>query len=267
MSTLLNHVMTNGFPLDPSSIIHLFVGGSTLHGAKVEGYDDLDIYGCYVEPSDRILGIKTMEHFVWSSGSQAEKNTANDVDITMYSLHRWAELMMKGNPAILHYLYAYPLSSTNPTVWDKHIIPLREQLLTKKAAKQYLGFANSQRMRLTGERGMGRHGQRPDLIEKYGYDTKFAMHYIRLLYECHELLAEKFLTLPLKQKDHLIDIRKGKYTQDEVFETGKCLMRECEILLEESDLPENIDVHLLSNAVANAYREHWEINEYKEKIW
>jgi predicted nucleotidyltransferase len=258
MNDLLGHVLTNGFPLDKSSIIHLFVGGSTLHGAKVEGYDDLDIYGCYVEPPDRILGIKTMEHFVWSSGSQAEKNTANDVDITMYSLHRWAELMMKGNPAILHYLYS-PVYHLN-TVWENHIVPLREQLLTKKAAKQYLGFANSQRMRLTGERGMGRHGQRPDLIEKYGYDVKFAMHYIRLLLECKELLTDKFLTLPSKKKNFLIEIRTGKFFQDEIFSIGKELMADCEILLEKSDLPENIDVHLLSNAVANAYREHWEMN-------
>lgn len=50
-----------GFPLDSSSIIHLFIGGSQLHGAKVEGYDDLDIYGCYIEPPERILGIMALE--------------------------------------------------------------------------------------------------------------------------------------------------------------------------------------------------------------
>ena len=251
MDTLLGHVMTAGFPLDKSSVIHLFVGGSTLHGAKVEGYDDLDIYGCYIEPPERRCGIMTMEHFCWSSGSQAEKNTAKDVDITMYSLHRWAELVMKGNPAITHFLFSSWPDDTS-YVWPNWILPLQERLMTKKAAKQYLGFANSQRMRLTGERGMGRHGQRPDLIEKYGWDCKFGMHMIRLMYECRELLTSQFITLPRPEKDLLIDIRIGKYTQDQAFEMYDELRAECDKLLDNSDLPENPDIRMLSTAVAKA---------------
>src|ERR1051326_4740606 len=149
---LLPLVLTAGFPLYPACIIHLFIGGSQLHGAKVEGYDDLDIYGSYIEPPERILGVMPLEHFVWSSGSDREKNTANDVDVTMYSLHRWGELMMKGNPAIIHYLYAD--NSLAGETWNTHILSQRGSLLSKKAALQYLAFADSQRMRLTGERGM-----------------------------------------------------------------------------------------------------------------
>ena len=254
VSTLMEHVYKAGF-VDDSEVVHLFVGGSTLHGAKVSGYDDLDIYGAYIEPPKRILGLLTMEHFVWSTGSDRCLNVADDVDITMYSLHRWGELMMKGNPAILHYLYAD--NTIGFTVWNKHIRPHREELLSKKSAKQYIGFANSQRMRLTGERGMGKHGQRPDLIEKYGYDTKFAMHYIRLLYECRELLRDKYLTLPRPEKDQLIAIRTGKYTQTEMFQMGADLMAECEALLAKSDLPEVCSVHLLSRIIADAYQAHW----------
>ena len=257
-SHLLDRVLSAGFPLNPLSIIHLFIGGSQLHGAKVDGYDDLDIYGCYIEPPDRILGTMPLEHFVWSTGSDRQKNTAEDVDITMYSLHRWGELMLKGNPAILHFLYApneYPRGRT----WETNILPLRESLLSKKAARQYLGFADSQRMRLTGERGMGRHGQRPDLIEKYGYDTKFAMHYIRLLYECRELLKDRHLTLPRPQpeRQHLIDIRTGKYTQDEVFGAGHDLMEQCESLLAISSLPDEVDRPHLSRLIAAGYLAHW----------
>lgn len=257
--TLLEHVLGAGFPLEASSIIHLFVGGSQLHGAKVEGYDDLDIYGCYIEPPERILGVDPLPHFVWSSGSDREKNTANDVDVTMYSLHRWGELMLKGNPAILHYLYASGEIPAKDSVWQL-IMEVRENLVSKKSAQQYLGFANSQRMRLTGERGMGRHGQRPDLVEKYGYDTKFAMHYVRLLLECKELLQDRRLTLPLREKDMLIKIRTGGYSQAEVFAMGQALDADCQSLMAASDLPDRPDRHLLSGVIAKAYREHWERN-------
>lgn len=255
---LLRHLQVAGYPDHPSTIIHLFVGGSQLHGAKVTGYDDLDIYGCYVEPRDRILGLLSMEHFVWSSASHDQKNTADDVDITMYSLHRWGELMLKGNPAILHYLFAENYAPSNRT-WDEHIISRREMFLSKRAANQYLGFADSQRMRLTGERGMGRHGQRPDLVEEFGFDVKFAMHYIRLLYECRELLRQNYLTLPRPEPErtHLIDIRSGKLTQQEVFACGKDLATECESLLAASHLPDTPDVRVISQILADAYEHHW----------
>ena len=260
-SRLFGHIASAGFPLVQECVIHLFIGGSQLHGAKIEGYDDLDIYSCYIEPPERILGVMPLEHFVWSSGSDREKNTANDVDVTMYSLHRWGELMLKGNPAIVHFLYADGEQTLLPT-WKDQILPHRESLLSKRAAQQYIGFAESQRMRLTGERGMGRHGQRPDLIEKFGYDTKFAMHYIRLLYECRELLKSNFLTLPRPEpeRQHLIDIRSGKFAQEEVFAHGRELAAECESLLAASTLPDEIDGAHISRVIARAYRSHWEHN-------
>lgn len=256
MSNLVKHVLDSGFPLQAGSLIHLFVGGSQLHGAKVHGYDDLDIYGCYVEPPERILGVLALEHFVWSSGSATEKNTADDVDVTTYSLHRWGELIRKGNPAILHYLFAANDLSSSET-WERFIGSHRERLISKKAAMQYIGFAASQRMRLTGERGMGRHGQRPDLVERYGFDVKFAMHYVRLLGECRELLLDHRVTLPRPEKALLIDIRTGKYTQEQVLGIGDDLERECQQLLEKSDLPDNVDINMLSQQIADAYQYHW----------
>jgi uncharacterized protein len=250
----MKHVIDAGFPPDVA-MVHLFVGGSQLHGAKVEGYDDLDIYGAYIEPPQRILGLDMLEHFVWSSGAEGQLNTADDVDVTCYSLHRWGELMLKGNPAILHFLYAGNV--LGQTVWDTHIQPHREELLSRKSAAQYMAFAESQRMRLTGERGMGKHGQRPDLIAKYGYDTKFAMHYIRLLYECREILRDRHLTLPRPERDELIRIRTGKLSQEEMFALGRELKAECESLLASSELPEAPDKRGLSRILSKAYLAHW----------
>jgi hypothetical protein len=55
MADLMQHVRESEFPF-PERVIHLFVGGSELHGAKVHGTDDLDIYGLYIEPPDLVLG-------------------------------------------------------------------------------------------------------------------------------------------------------------------------------------------------------------------
>jgi len=119
---LVEKVLDAGSPLKVTSLIHLFVGGSQLHGAKVSGYDDLDIYGCYIEPPERILGVLPIDHYVWSSGSATERNTA-DEDVTTYSLHRCGELIRKGNPAILHYHFAADALSSSDT-WRNSSVPI-----------------------------------------------------------------------------------------------------------------------------------------------
>ena len=97
MSDLLKHVRESGFSFS-DRLIQLFVGGSELHGAKVHGTDDLDIYGVYIEPPDRVLGLESMPHFVWSTAGADRRNGPNDVDVTLYSLKKWAGLACKGNP-------------------------------------------------------------------------------------------------------------------------------------------------------------------------
>jgi hypothetical protein len=41
----LQLILALGFPLDRADIIHAFVGGSALHGVKLSGTDDTDVYG------------------------------------------------------------------------------------------------------------------------------------------------------------------------------------------------------------------------------
>jgi hypothetical protein len=45
--------------------------------------------------------------------------------------------------------------------------------------------------------GKGRDVTRPELVEKHGYDTKFAAHMVRLGYQGVELLETGRFTLPL----------------------------------------------------------------------
>ncbi len=79
MADLLQHVRGSGFCF-PDRLIHLFVGGSELHGAKVDGTDDLDISGVFVEPSEMVLGLKSMPHLVWSTAGNDRRTGIYSVD-------------------------------------------------------------------------------------------------------------------------------------------------------------------------------------------
>jgi predicted nucleotidyltransferase len=253
MADLLQHVAQSGFPF-PDRLIHLFVGGSELHGAKVHGTDDLDIYGVYIEPPEMVLGLDSMPHFVWSTAGNDRRNGPNDVDITLYSLRQWSGLACKGNPTALHFLFANG-TLQNP-LWDD-IVSRKSVFLARSCAKQFTGFADDQLKRMIGQKGRGKKGQRPEIETRYGYDVKAAMHTLRLLYECKELVTHGCITMPRPERDLLIRVRTGKYSMEKVAAMAHKQFAECDEAAKASSLPEKIDRPAVSKLLAESYRAAW----------
>jgi len=253
MADLVQLVKESGFPF-PDRLIHLFVGGSELHGAKVHGTDDLDIYGVYIEPPEMVLGLESLPHFVWSTSGNDRRNGPNDVDVTLYSLKKWAGLACKGNPTALHFLFSKGVLENE--IWRK-IVANRTVFLARSHVTAFQGFADAQLQRIAGKRGRGKKGQRPELEQEYGYDVKAGMHVLRLLYECKELMSQGTITLPRPERDFLIRVRTGKYAMDKVLGFAERLFAECEEAARLSCLPERVDRTAVSRLLADSYRKAW----------
>ncbi len=123
---------------------------------------------------------------------------------------------------------------------------------------QFLGFANDQLERMTGKRGRAKKGQRPEIEEKFGYDVKAAMHTIRLLYECRELVQSANITLPRPERDLLVRVRTGKYPIDKVVEMAHALSEECKDAETTSPLQVRADHSAVSKLIAGCYLQTWE---------
>jgi predicted nucleotidyltransferase len=251
---LIAAVQQSGF-LHLDSLIHLFVGGSELHGAKVKDTDDLDIYGVYLEPPELVLGLDKQDFYVWSTAGNERRNGPDDVDVCLYSLRKWAGLAAKGNPTALHFLFS-PDYSPKPEPWEG-ILKSREVFLSRQAALQFRGFADAQVRRLQGI-GTGKKGQRHELIGVHGYDIKAAMHVIRLLNEGIELMRFGTITLPRPEKELLIIIRTGQYgSLERVLTLANTLFLELERAETESQLPEKVDRTRISELVSETYLRFW----------
>jgi len=251
---LISAVQEAKFPfLD--GLIHLFVGGSELHGAKVKNTDDLDIYGVYLEPPELVLGLDKRDFYVWSTAGNERRNGPDDIDVCLYSLRKWAGLAAKGNPTALHFLFSHNYSPrTEP--W-KQIVEKRDVFLSRQASQQFRGFAEAQVRRLQGI-GTGKKGQRHELIGVHGYDIKAAMHVIRLLNEGIELMRSSTITLPRPEKELLITIRTGKYgSLERVLSLANGLFRELEEAETNSRLPEKVDRARISELVSETYLRFW----------
>ncbi len=104
----------------------------------------------------------------------------------------------------------------------------------KKCYHTFKGYAYSQRIKLQVKRE--NITGRTQLVDQFGYDTKFASHLIRLLLECHQILVEKTLTFLLPQNNLVRDIKQGKYELKWVLEKADKLETLVDIAYTKSDL-------------------------------
>ncbi len=254
--TIFEQLEAKKFPYT-NSLIHLFRGGSDLHGAQIANKHDDDWYGVYVEPPNMVIGLKDYPHYVWSTAGDTQRNVPGDMDICLYSLRKWAKLASTGNPTCLSYLFAENTIGTGDVdLWDE-VLKNKNLFLSKASAEQFRGFALAQRQRYMGERGQGKHGQRPELINEHGFDTKAAMHVMRLLGEGIELMQTGSITYPRPNREILIAVREGKYDMEFLKEMTDALFADLDRAQAESPLPDSVDRDAVSKFLTELYLGVW----------
>jgi predicted nucleotidyltransferase len=171
------------------------VVGSTSHGTAVEGQDDRDEMGVFIEPPQHVCGLAPVEHYVYRDQPEGVRSQPGDLDLVMYSLRKFCRLATQGNPSVILLLWLPGHVTHTPA--GAGLIAMRDAFISRESGRRFLGYLVEQKRRLKGERA--RTVNRPELVAKYGYDTKFAMHALRLGLEGIQLLTERRLTLPVAE--------------------------------------------------------------------
>jgi len=86
-----------------------------------------------------------------------------------------------------------------------------------------------------------RNDKRAVLEATFGYDTKHAMHLVRLMRMCKEILSTGKVNVRREDFEELLGIRFGKWAYDQVIEEAERLDRECGELYKTSKLPHGAD--------------------------
>lgn len=223
--------------------------------------------GVCLEPRRFVLGFGKFEQWVFRSAAEREghagaRSKAGDLDLTIYSLRKWARLALQGNPIVLLLLYLPDNAVVILTSVGQQLQKLAPAFASRRAGKRFLGYLEAQRQRLVGERGQ-RNVNRVDLIEQFGYDTKYAMHMLRLGYQGVEFLESGRLMLPMKEpvRSHLMEVRRGRSNLADVLE--ECTQLELRIgaLLDSSPIPLEPDLKTVESFVMDTYENAWASSE------
>ncbi|MFK0247999.1 DNA polymerase beta superfamily protein [Amycolatopsis azurea] len=233
--------------------------GSGLHGTAVLGQDDRDELGICIEPPSHVIGLKRFEQYIFRTQPEGVRSGPGDLDLTVYSLRKWLRLALNGNPTVLLPLF---VPETEIVAIDELGAELREnahRIVSRVAGLRFLGYSRAQRERMLGLRGKA---GRPELIEKYGFDTKFAMHMVRLGVQGVELLETGRITLPVPEPwlGWLRDLRQGGKTRDEALEAAESLEHRLDELVRgASPLPEEPDTGWVDAWLVQAYLRAWKM--------
>lgn len=256
------HASEEARTIAQDGLIFLTEVGSGVHGIALPGRDDRDEMGVCIEPPEYVTGLRRFEqyerHTAWDRpGGVRNRSGPGDLDVTVYGARKFCRLALDGNPSVLTLLFTPREARVVSTPLAYELLDHAPSFVSLRAADRYLGYLHSQRKGLTGQGRVNR----PELIEKYGYDVKFASHAIRLGLQGVELLRYRRVILPMEPgyREHILAIKRGEVPYDEVMAEVDELARELESLRSQNHwrIPEEPDREAIDRWLHRAYLATW----------
>ncbi|AQT71824.1 MULTISPECIES: nucleotidyltransferase domain-containing protein [Streptomyces] len=211
--------------------VYRCVMGSRAFGLATEA-SDTDRRGVYLAPTPLFWRFEKPPTHV--DGPRDEEFS--------WELERFCELALRANPNILECLHS-PLVEHVSAV-GAELLSLRGAFLSRRAHTSFGRYAASQ------------HGKLVADVRLHGAPRwKHAMHLLRLLLSCRDLLRTGHLAIDAgPYRDRLLAVRRGELTWDEVDTWMTRLQEETEDALAGTPLPEEPDRARVEDFLVRARR-------------
>ena len=187
--------------------IFLCKAGSHSYGLNTPE-SDLDLKGVCMEPIEAVVGFA--ERF-----EQFQRHDP-EADVTIFGLLKFAKLAIQCNPNIIEGLFVRPEDVLLSTPIYEELRAYRKMFISEKARHTFRGYAMSQLKKIQRKHEYGTTGKRQHVIDKFGYDTKHAMHLVRLMRMGGEILRTGEVNVWRKDREDLLAVRRGEWSLDEL---------------------------------------------------
>lgn len=215
--------------------------GSHAYGLAVATSDE-DSRGVCVPPKSHLLGLQSFEQHESEGG-----------DHVVYALAKFVRLALQGNPNIVETLFTPREHVLHVDALGERLLAARQGFLSRRVGERFAGYANAQLTRMRNhhkslaespddsERITRRNPARAALEARYGYDTKHAMHLVRLLRMGREVLQRGEVLVRRPDAAELLAIRHGEWSFERVVAEAHELLAALEGAGAGSPLPEAPD--------------------------
>ena len=230
--------------------------GSVAYGVSSEK-SDIDLYGFCIPPKDFIFPhLRGEIPGFGTPGPRFEQYQQHHIqdhetqyDIAIYSIVKYFQLCMQNNPNMIDSLFT-PLRCVRHATQVGHLVREHRKLFLHKGCwHTFRGYAWAQLHKMESQQ---RVGSRKDIIERYGYDVKFAYHVVRLISEVEQLLTTGDL-----DREVLKAIRRGEWSLEKI----KVWFSEREVglqtLYEKSSLPASPREEEIKNLLLSCLEYHY----------
>jgi uncharacterized protein len=252
--------------------------GSGVHGTAISGQDDRDELGICLEPTAFVTGVARVpngvngerasirfeqyeRHTAWDRpGGIANRSGAGDLDVVVYAARKWGRLALAGNPTVLLVLFVPDADVVHRDEAGAELVDNAHRFVSRQAGDRFLGYLNAQKAAMTGQTHA--HTNRPELVATHGYDTKYAMHALRLGMQGVELLSTGRITLPIPEPDreYLRAIRRGEVPLADVLAAIDDAEHRLTGLRDTSGVPDHADHDWVNGWLHRAHLDYWARN-------
>lgn len=205
------------------TLIYEAITGSHSYGCNISGSDE-DVIGICIPPRKFVLpwsegiipGFQDNPYkFEQYEGKKiACKDSGKEWDITVYNIIKFFNLAYENNPNFLDYLFVPQTCITMMTQAGQLIRDNRKLFLSKLCIPKFRNYSRSQIGKMENKNPIGK---RKELVDKFGFDVKYAGHLIRLILQCEQILIEEDLDL-VRNSQTLKGIRSGEWSKERVLD-------------------------------------------------
>ncbi|MEM1347782.1 MAG: nucleotidyltransferase domain-containing protein [Myxococcota bacterium] len=249
----------------PAAVAYETEMGSVAYGVAQRA-SDVDVYGFCVPPAELVFPhltgaipgfgrqIQRFEQFQKHGIDDPEQGV--QWDITIYSIVRFFQLSMENNPNMIEGLFTPQRCVLYATPVGAIARDARRAFLHKGGWHKFKGFAYSQ-IRKMNVKEPEPDSKRAELVERFGYDTKFAYHAVRLIDEGEQLLRTGDLDLEAS-KERLLAVRNGEWTKEQVEQYFKTKEQELDALYKTTEaVPHSPDESVIRGVLMSCLEEAW----------
>lgn len=245
---------------------YLVIMGSFAYGVSDDNSDQ-DIYGFCIPPKNMIFfhldgeiegfGRQKQRFGQWQDPHIVDADEGKEYDFQIYNIVKYFNLCMENNPNMLDSLFVPQNCVIHATKIANMVRERRKDFLHKGMWPKFKGYAYSQLHKMRSKENEP-GSKRTQLREKYGFDTKFAYHTIRLLSQAEQILIEGDVDLQEKgRREHMKAIRRGEVSMDDIIEWASAKERQLEELYHKSKLPWGPDEEKIKQLLLDCLESHY----------